>query len=250
MSRTLSRSPEQERLRDDEGRYSAPEQTLAERFWRDVVQGEGCWIWQGTRVGKGYGDLVFRGKRYYAHRVSFELHFGAVPPGLFVCHHCDNPPCVRPDHLFAGTVRDNAIDMTRKGRHPGIGRPSVERLARGERQALAKLTDEAVVEIRQRYADGATGVELALEYDMTASALRQVVRGETWAHVGGPLTFRTKVRFGDGNGSSKLNSAAAIQIRAQHRDGATATSLAKQYGVSRQTISRLVENKTWKEAQP
>lgn len=95
------------------------ERTLSERFWQKVAkQDDGCWVWQGARAGHGYGTLKRgeRGLTKLAHRISWELHFGAIPDGMCVCHHCDEPPCVNPDHLFLGTVKDNVGDMLEKGR--------------------------------------------------------------------------------------------------------------------------------------
>lgn len=110
---------------------------IGDRFW-DKVNKDGpvpqhvphlgkCWVWTGAKAHKGYGAISgegFRSKRDLAHRVSWRLHHGDVPQGLWVLHKCDNPPCVRPDHLFLGTSQDNHADMMRKGRHAhGVRRP-------------------------------------------------------------------------------------------------------------------------------
>lgn len=90
-----------------------------ETFWSKVTKTDGCWTFQ--TAGYGYANMVTHGPNnprvVKAHRFSWTLHNGQVPPGLRVCHHCDNPPCVRPDHLFLGTDADNMRDKVAKGRH-------------------------------------------------------------------------------------------------------------------------------------
>lgn len=93
---------------------------LSERFWRYVVKTDGCWIWIGATASFGYGRIQReggkQGKADRAHRVSWLLHYGEIPLGMWVLHQCDEPSCVRPDHLFLGTHTDNMLDMAAKGR--------------------------------------------------------------------------------------------------------------------------------------
>lgn len=113
--------------------------SLAERFWQNVVKQEiGCWLWTGAKIPRGYGTIGFKNKNILAHRLAYELQYGVIPTGLCVCHHCDNPSCVRGDHLFLGSYKDNEDDKWRKGR----GR-------RGSQHHNAKLTEQEVLNIRR-----------------------------------------------------------------------------------------------------
>lgn len=157
----------------------------------------GCWEFQGARID-GYGRIKIKGKTAGVHRVAWEAFNGPVPQGLFVCHHCDNPPCVNPDHLFVGTNRDNMVDMCEKGRNGMQGHPErhVFRLhpellliwksivARGESVGTAKLTESDVIEIRRlRRETGASYLQIASAFGVTRSNVGAILRRKTWTHV-------------------------------------------------------------------
>jgi hypothetical protein len=99
---------------------------VSSRFWKHVKKSqdkEGCWVWVGSFGGGPYGQITeavapYKRKMHRPSRVSWEMHFGPIPAGMWVLHHCDNPPCVRPDHLFIGNRSDNIRDAIAKGRIP------------------------------------------------------------------------------------------------------------------------------------
>lgn len=91
------------------------------RFFEKVKKTNACWLWTGCIHRQGYGEINVNGKSVLAHRVSWEIHNGAIPPNMKILHHCDIPPCVNPRHLFLGTQKDNMIDCFRKGRGVAFG---------------------------------------------------------------------------------------------------------------------------------
>lgn len=97
-------------------RTTSRNDTPERRFWEQVDTSGDCWVWKGYTLPNGYGSISINGKHVFVHRFSYSLHFGKIPDELCVCHRCDNPPCVRPDHLWLGTQQDNIADRNRKGR--------------------------------------------------------------------------------------------------------------------------------------
>ena len=155
-------------------RTGRPETPIRYRFLEKIAFDAltGCWIWTGARHSQGYGLIKRKdGKQLRAHRAAYEWVFGPIPPGLQVCHRCDNPRCVRPGHLFLGTPRDNAADMVAKGR-----------AARnvGERNGAARLTQAQVAQIR---ATSQPYCRLAETFGVTPSAIGLIKRHERWTHV-------------------------------------------------------------------
>lgn len=89
---------------------------IQDYFWLTVYKTDTCWLWFGTTYEAGYGQYSYENKIQSAHRVSWQMHYGPIPEGLIVCHKCDVPQCVNPDHLFLGTHKTNAEDRESKGR--------------------------------------------------------------------------------------------------------------------------------------
>jgi len=156
----------------DRGRVSRT--SIRERFTDKYEAGDpdDCWEWQGQRNDQGYGLFSIEGRQNRAHRIAWQLHNSATPGLLFVCHHCDNPACVNPDHLFLGTVADNTQDMYDKGR--GMA---------GEKHYFAKLKTKDIPEIRYRHEEGERSVDIAKVFGVARTTINDVVSGRTWKHV-------------------------------------------------------------------
>ena len=152
-----------------------------ERFWSYVDVSEDCWVWTGAKHGKGYGlfDKRWLGTAR-AHRISWIIHNGPIPTGMLVCHHCDNPPCINPNHLFIGSAKDNAQDARSKGRLRDM---SMNLKHIGEENPASKLTAEKVRAIRRKRAEGALIKPLAREFGVSPHTIKQVLNGRNWSHV-------------------------------------------------------------------
>lgn len=127
----------------------------------------------------GYGRIGRGAKgqgNEYVHRVSWMIHKGRLPRGLFVLHKCDVPLCVNPDHLFVGTQADNMRDMSQKGRGRKIG-------LKGQDHGSAKLTEKQVIKVRRLYASGLRQVDVAKLFNIGQSHVSKLIRGESWKHL-------------------------------------------------------------------
>lgn len=155
----------------------APARRPAAKRFYDKVSPEpntGCWLWAGKgRHEFGYGYILPDGEKRpgaeLAHRFSYRLHHGHIPDGMHVCHRCDVPDCVNPDHLFLGTAGDNVADMVEKKRFPF-----------GEKHGLSKLNEDAIRHIRRKEM---SGVGYAKIYSVTPSLICAVQKGRVWAHI-------------------------------------------------------------------
>lgn len=159
----------------DHGSVEWTPPTVEERFWAkvDVLGPDECWGWTASvfRDRYGYGKFNAGTSRataqaVYAHRFAYELTHGPIPDGMMVCHHCDNPPCVNPEHLFLGTQADNMRDMAVKGRH---GR--------------AKTPLDQVRAVKRMLSEGATQSQIVEAVGVPLYTVQNIRSGDSWRHV-------------------------------------------------------------------
>jgi hypothetical protein len=195
--------------------------STTDRFWANVRKTESCWLWvAGKACRDGYGSLALPGqrpKRVLAHRFSYELHIGAIPTGLEVCHTCDNPPCVNPAHLFLGTHAENMADAAAKRRFPR--RP-------GELANAAKLCNADAHEIRERYPRPLTRAVLGREYGVSEHVVAAVLKGQN---------------------TPRLDAATQAMLRTRWASRVTPSRLAAEYRVSRVTIHNILRRDVYAE---
>lgn len=158
-----------------------------QRFWSHVeISGiNDCWIWKLKPDIWGYGVFCLDSKRIKAHRYSYVLKFGNIPEGMKVCHKCDNPICVNPNHLFLGTNSDNMLDMFAKGRGFNVGFTRGHKRTIGSKNAKAKLSEDQIREIRINYQaiTPITRDEIASKYNVDPKTIYDILSRRTWKHV-------------------------------------------------------------------
>ena len=143
-------------------------------FWDKVNKTNNCWNWIARTNGKGkYGRFSINGKDESAHRISWIIHFGQIPKGLYVCHKCDNPKCVNPKHLFLGTHLENMQDMQNKGRNI---------VFKGEKNGRSKLKKEQVLEIR-KIGNNLSYNQIARKFNVNAKTISDIINNVNWKCV-------------------------------------------------------------------
>lgn len=205
-----------------------------ERFWMSVRKSDGCWLWQSGKDIDGYGafQAIQDGVVYKrAHRYSFALHYKHHPPkGLVVCHTCDTPACVRPDHLFLGTDAENMADKMAKGRH---------RVLFGAEQPRAILTEEQAKAI---LGDARPYSQIAADYGVHAQTISSLKNRVSWPHLGtekGVKAPRVSPRKGV---SDRVTPEIVREIRASTMSG---KALAARFSISPQLVCGIRKRRAW-----
>lgn len=149
------------------------------RFWSRVRKSgpDECWEWTACRYTTGYGAITKNGRNLHGHRLAWQYTFGPIPPGLFVCHRCDNKGCCNPAHLFIGTCLENTRDMIRKGR----ARHDNNR--KGERHYKARLTEADVREIISLKNSGLGAKVLGVRFGVSAANIGSIWGNHIWRHI-------------------------------------------------------------------
>lgn len=207
-----------------------PSKDSIARFPTMHTVGDGCWEWTGTKDKDGYGRFRIGSRQYArAHRLAWLIANGD-PGGKFVCHRCDNPSCVRLDHLFLGSALDNNRDKMAKGRmNP----------ARGERSGTAKLTEQDVQAIRELYRLGnVRQKDLAERFNVSQSAVHLILKATNWATGSAPVVG---MRHAPKLALRALSDESKAALVAEYvTGGITQSALARKYGVSQQYVSTAV----------
>lgn len=216
------------------------------RFYSKVSKPDknGCMMWNGAKTMRGYGTLSWNKKSMtLAHRLSYELHKGLIPPGMCVCHSCDNPSCVNPEHLWLGSLIDNNQDMVNKNRHA---------LKKGMR-LYSKLTEDQVRDIRTQILNGITMVELSKKYNVSDRTINDINSGKLWASIDNEVdkkkrievVKKTRSRCASIN-NSKLSKENIIDIKKRLLLGESQRSIANIYDVSQFCIFEIKNERRWK----
>lgn len=168
--------------------------SVKERFDEKVDKSGACWLWTASRYPDGYGMFgVSKGVIRRAHRVAFELYVGPIPDGIFVCHRCDTPLCVNPEHLFLGTAKDNLTDCRDKGRYRQRGSP-------GESNGRATITEVTARAIKAALSIEPRTAAIAEQFNVSQAVVYDIKVGRKWKHleqfqrVERPLHFFTNRR--------------------------------------------------------
>lgn len=198
------------------------------------VPESGCWLYDGRLTDHGYGIAPrgVSGRSEGAHRAFYRRFKGEIPPGMCVCHKCDTPPCVNPDHLFLGTNEDNAADRSAKGR------------ARGEWNGRTLITEREAM--RALWAVNVPAGVMARELGVARSTIASIRNGSTWTHLPRPPGPNPlNVIRGERHRCAKLTAEQVMAIRHRRANGERTADLAAEFGISAAHARRLAAGEQW-----
>lgn len=220
------------------------DELLHEKLFTDVARVGACLERTKNVTQNGYGEISLGvGRRVYAHRLAWQLSRGAIPADKWVLHRCDNRRCVNIDHLYLGTVVENARDMRERGRHFSKVHP--ELVVRGAQHGMAKLTAERARTLREIYALQQRPMrELAAQYNVSLKTVLNVLQGRIWCEAGGPL-IEKPVGGALGRGRSKLSNLLAEIICVNHKAGIGQKMLARWFAVHPATIRAVIAGRRY-----
>lgn len=205
----------------------------------------GCWRFTANNTRRGYGRLGFNRKAWPAHRFSWFIHFGEIPDGMLVCHKCDNPPCVNPEHLFLGTHLDNAWDKIKKGR---------TNMPKSVNHPHTKLTMVQAKEAIAMAMNGASNSKIAAAFGVSPTIVSDLVRGVTIPEAIASMphaskcigVLRATARTAESNGRAKLTWEIVDSIRMERSSkGTSYRELARKYNVSDSNIWQIIKWHHW-----
>jgi len=220
---------------------------ILKKFWsyislpQDLYNDE--WIWNGTVNEGGYGVFFYNYTRTMAHRLMYSCYYGSFDDSLFVCHKCDNPPCVNPNHLFLGTPKDNSVDMSIKGRSP-----------RGSKSGTSKLHENDVLKILKdislnRYS---TILEITNNYNIQSMQIIRILQGKSWKHITKNFDLnqlknilKIQQNRGSNNPRAILSDSDVVDIKIRLKRGEKGSHIAKLYGIYKGRVSDIKNGKQW-----
>ena len=243
--------------------YGIFSSSLAERFWPKVAKSADCWVWTSSRDRNGYGYFRISGlygrKAFGAHRIAYELTYGLIPPGMEVCHRCDTPACVRPEHLFLGTHATNLGDAAHKGRFPAgdahYSRRLAALIANRARPGYGKPSSTFQRRPTPTIASADQFTLCACGCGELANLGKQYVYGHNRrGGVVSPTGDRhyshlqpARVSRGEARYNARLTEDTVRAIRHAWAAGeVTKTGLARHYGVSLGAICGVIDGLTWR----
>ena len=242
----------------------SPSLTEREKTWQRInakihKNGQGCWIWNGAKSSFGYGSISYQGKMVAVHRLTYDLLKGPIPDNTILCHSCDNPSCVNPDHLSLGSHTTNSKDRTSKQRNKGFSDP----IQRGEQHRNSRLKEGEVQLMRHLRSNGVRLRMLAKIFICKTGTVSTIVNRKGWTHIEDyPFTpdlspekharlankgflSRNECVRGSTNGRAILTEEDVLYIRKQLSKGITRYDLAKKYGVKYITIAKIHRRENW-----